>query len=390
MSDASGARSAAGASSPALAPPPGNPRFALFDSARGLAALVVVAAHAVVQTGALYDAEWRALSAPLGFAVPVLFLISGFLLYRPFVRARVVGGRRVSVRRFARRRVLRVVPAYWVAFALLLLWPGLPAVTGDNWWRYFVFGQIYSQETLFGGIGPAWTLCADAAFYAMLPIWAMLAARLSDRISGRNALHAEVAALATLSIASLVLRHFVDAAYATGYPLPNYSLLGTFAPFAAGMAFALVSVEDEAGRPPPRILRTLSGRPGWCWLAAGVVYLWLAAGMGKRLVYLPTDFWYVVIASLLLLPAVFERDGAGFPRRLLATRTLGWVGMIAYGLYLYHRPLMRELHERGVGTDGPLIAGTLELALVSMLVAIAAGAASYYVIELPFLRRKKH
>jgi len=78
-----------------VAPPPGNPRFALFDGLRAIAALAVVVYHVPVVseehhgvytslgTGFAYQ-----ILGHLDWGVTIFFLISGFLLYRPFVAAR--------------------------------------------------------------------------------------------------------------------------------------------------------------------------------------------------------------------------------------------------------------------------------------------------------------
>ena len=86
------ATAAAGAPSPAVAPPPGNPRFALFDSLRAIAVLGVLTFHVFALSGALGRPVLGDAAAVLGSQGPILFfVISGFLLYRPYVAARAAG-----------------------------------------------------------------------------------------------------------------------------------------------------------------------------------------------------------------------------------------------------------------------------------------------------------
>ena len=106
-------------------PPPGNPRFPLFDSLRGLAALAIVLTHVGLGSGANYNAAYGALLARLDIGVTLFFVLSGFLLYRPFVAARIEDRPALRLRDYARRRVLRIVPAYWLALTVLAIWPGL-------------------------------------------------------------------------------------------------------------------------------------------------------------------------------------------------------------------------------------------------------------------------
>ena len=125
----------------ALTPPPGNPRFPLMDSMRAIAAIFVVATHA---SGiSLFNSQnvLGAVTARMNVGVTVFFLISGFLLYRPFVRAAYHGIAPPRVGRFFRRRALRIVPAYWLALTVLAVWPGLVGVHTADWWVYYGFLQ---------------------------------------------------------------------------------------------------------------------------------------------------------------------------------------------------------------------------------------------------------
>src|SRR5438067_1774084 len=103
----------------AVAPPPGNPRFPLLDPLRAVAALCIVVTHTAGWSGFNSAHALGAWTARLDCGVAIFFVLSGFLLYRPFVAARLDGRDGPRVLRYARRRALRILPAYWVALALL-------------------------------------------------------------------------------------------------------------------------------------------------------------------------------------------------------------------------------------------------------------------------------
>ena len=160
----------------AVAPPPRHPRFPLADGVRAVAVLCVVAVHAVTTVGADGSVPGR-LALHLNVGVTIFFLLSGFLLYRPFVAARMEAKAGPRTLAYARRRFLRIVPAYWLALSILIVYPGVGGLWSDAWPVYYGFGQVYSQDTILGGIGPAWTLCTEVVFYAFLPLYAFVLAR---------------------------------------------------------------------------------------------------------------------------------------------------------------------------------------------------------------------
>jgi peptidoglycan/LPS O-acetylase OafA/YrhL len=91
---------------------------------------------------------------------------------------------------------------------------------------------------------------------------------------------------------------------------------------------------------------------------------------------------YVAIAALLLAPAVFGEDAGGWPRRLLANRLLCFLGMVSYGVFLWHQPILRWMT---LADWGKLIPGypVLTLFMLCLSVSILLGWGSYRLIELP-------
>ena len=324
-------------------------RFPLFDSLRAIAALTVVAYHLAFFTG-----HFGKFAAQLNIGVPIFFLVSAFLLYRPFVRARAADEPLPATGRYFQRRFLRIVPAYWVVVLVGGVVLGLSVVDSlGKIITYLTFTQVYDNAVLFGGngIGHTWTLCVEVTFYILLPIWA--------RIRGP---------LLALFLAGVLWNLFV-VDYVNGFAQISWkvaTLPGYLDQFAIGMALAVVSVRKPDLRIPP----------AWvCWLAALIGYIVLCelAPHPGRLIAVGTHELRALIGLALLLPAVYDTERVEPVRRLLGQPWLLWVGTVSYGLYLWHPPIMRKLLDAGMSG--------VPYALVSVALSIGAAAASWYIVE---------
>lgn len=376
---------------PVVAPPPGNPRFPSFDGLRAIAVLSVLVTHTALLSGANELAWYGQYTARLDVGVTIFFLISGFLLYRPFVAAHLDGRDGPRVRDYARRRVLRIVPAYWLALTVLAIYPGLEQMWTGHSWIYYLFLQNYSADWTFGGLQPAWSLAIEAAFYVALPFVAYglrWAGRSRDR-AGRIRL--EVGVIAALGVASFVLRAVTPGSPASQW---HITLPGTFDWFALGMLLAVASAA-LAGR-EPGVVRLLRRWPSSAWLVALALFWFTSTqlGLGGTLFFrvttaqsLAQHLLYGAIAFFLLLPAVFADGARGLPRLVLRNRTLAWLGLVSYGVFLWHHPIALKLTE---ADNHGLFAGFRMLGITgaTTIVAVACAAASYYLLERPILRYK--
>ena len=121
------------ASSPAVEPEldrrSAGTYFPAMDGYRAVAALAVLLAHVALLSGIVRtNTTFGPYLARADVGVSVFFLLSGFLLYRPFVAARLAGRPSGSLGGYVRRRALRIIPAYWFALtivAFVLEGPGL-------------------------------------------------------------------------------------------------------------------------------------------------------------------------------------------------------------------------------------------------------------------------
>lgn len=379
----------------AVAPPPGNPRFPLFDSLRAIAALSIMVTHASLIAGANTAAFYGGITARLDLGVTIFFVISGFLLYRPFVAARLGTRPRLKILGYARRRVLRIVPAYWVALTALAIYPGLVGLYDlDGWWRYYLFLQIYESGMVLGGIVQAWSLAVEASFYAALPIFVLVMNRLARRWSPARGVRIELGVLVGIMVACWVLRTYARSHLT--HSVIGGTLAGTVDGFAIGMALAVISAAAEAGvHILPHVQRFVAERPLACWGIAGVLLLIVSYGLG-----LPRDFAYVSpvmdqvkhlfydgFALMLVLPAAFGDERGGLPRRVLAWAPLAWLGLISYGIFLWHLRLLGWLGEHGAYDWIPGSA-FISLMVAGLGLTVTVAAISYYVVERPLLALK--
>jgi len=382
---------------------PTNPRFPLFDSLRAIAALSVFVIHLPFAYRLATDNPVRPYLLAMNVGVALFFLISGFLLYRPFARARYAGEARPATASYARRRVLRIVPAYWVALPLVVLLlgasgeaaPATEVFSPRGALAYFGFGQVYGSNTLFGGISAAWTLCVEAAFYALLPLWALLMRRIPCA-SPRAFLRSELLALAGLFAIGLiwtsvaVASENVTAAALVDVTLNEpwrYVFPAYLDHFALGMGLAAVSVVVAERAARPSAVRAIDRAPWLPWIVALLAFF-LAANLdalfpGSRAAQLvATHELQAVFAFAVMLPAVFGDPARGMVRRLLASRALLWTGLVSYGLYLWHAAIIQKL--AGWSALGGL--GWVGFSALALSLSLAAAAASFYAVERPAMR----
>ena len=409
-----------------------NPQL---EGLRAVAALAVLVTH--VSLNAMgNEGPFGGLLARLDVGVAVFFVLSGYLLYKPFVRALLRDEPLPSVRRYFRHRLLRIVPLYWVVVVASFLFapavglvmpttgfdPSAVGVTSVPLWtmaRFVTFTQVYWHDSLAGPFPQAWTLATEMAFYLFLPVlvWGIARRNRGDRPRRLRrqwfALGAMVVAAQLYRLAMVLLTHPFDSGVDAG---STYTQLGAWLPnhldmFAAGMAIAVIVVERD-DRGPGRIIGrrfdAIFGRPGAAGVSvlAGLFVLWLA---GYQLGLSRTDLSYgqvgefvrhlayLAIALTLVLPCVFGRSAGGGFRGFLATRPMQFLGRISYGIYLWQILVIGRWVSSPFTPGGPDPARNPGLQFNvpfwttlgwTVAVTIILSTISWYLIERPALRYK--
>ena len=334
--------------------------------------------------------------------VYLFFLISGYLLYRPFVAARFDHAPGPGLRSYARRRALRILPAYWVALTILVVIFDARerhdiSSLGDVI-AYYGFLQIYFKSTVVGGLQQAWSLCTEMSFYVFLPLWALAMRRTRRRVeSADRALKLELAGLAGLYLVGIITRWLVVRDFPPGNVAIDYRL--DWLPmnadlFAIGMGLAVVREWALRRSEPVRAIEVVGRHPGVCWALAAVsywavctrVHLTLGVGADNVHQWMWRQALYAATAFFLLLPAVFGPQDQGLVRRLLRSRVMVAGGLISYGVYLWHEGVL-DVWMRIRGIE-PFAGAFLPMLLVAVVGTVSIATLSYVFVERPALARK--
>lgn len=384
-------------------------RFPGLDGLRALAAFAVLVTHAGDAAPAVVPrAAWNLLgvSLPIGRAiyqlnlgVEVFFVVSAFLVYRPFLASHVLRRDHPEPVRFLWKRACRIFPAYWVALFVIVgvsAMKTLPNAETVLTHTFLVYG--YDPLRWYGGnigLRHSWTLVVEIAFYAFVPLWAWIlrgVARLrapSDpSAAGRRALRIETVGAALLVPVGPATIWWT--AHGHSVPTPLRVLPAYLAAFGAGMLLAAWSVAAELRATPGRMTSFATRLGGWWWVAAAVVFAAFVKivhidplGIMTARQLAAERLTHAVVATLIVLPAVIGAGNGGRLRRFLHWRPLALVGLVSYGFYLWHYFVLDTLQHH-VFTDAGW-GGFVAMVAITAVAATAIGALSWRWIERPFI-----
>lgn len=306
---------------------------------------------------------------PGGFTgVDIFFVISGYLICA--IIADELADHRFSLWRFWERRVRRIVPALatMLVSTSFVAWAILTPEDFAQFAKALVAASVFASNLHFArgtdyfetveGTRPlvhTWTLGVEEQFYLMFPPLLMLLWRWRPQ--------ALQPAIALLALGSFVLALWM----APRWPLGAFYLLPTrMWELLLGAACALLPRTPRAGN------------------------VLAATGLGMIL----AGFWMIgpdtpAPGALFLLPGIgtalvllFGRQGT------MAARILGWrplvlLGLVSFGTYLWHQPVLSFL---AYVHFGPL---PIAVTLAAIATSVVLGALSYRLIEQPVRQRRR-
>ncbi|MET7484431.1 acyltransferase [Streptomyces sp. NPDC005538] len=315
--------------------------------------------------------------------VDVFFTISGFVITRVLVGEYARTGR-IGLWSFYRRRWTRLMPALLVMCAVTaLLSVTLPLPLFRGAWVAAVLaagsvvnlvraGNPGTYADLTAPLSHTWSLGVEEQFYLA---WPLLLLVLLRRASARAVL-VWVAVLCVLPVLWRWVLWDPSAAHRiyNGPDTRADQLL-------VGALLALVLARLRADDPRLALLRRWAGRLSWPALGLLALIAWqipITETSGWNPVWYTVGFLAAALLTACVVAAL-DLCPRWWPTRLLSLSAPAWVGRnLSYGMYLWHYPVIRLLHDLGVPADHLLSAG--------LAATFAAALASYAFVERPLLR----
>ncbi len=319
-------------------------------------------------------------------ASTLFFALSGFLITSLLIRdAGSPGGVRLGS--FWGRRFRRLLPAVLTLIVVVALWSwlfgslaDLAGVEGDGPWAVFYvanwhfiaqsggYWESFTEPSMFDHL---WSLAIEEQFYLVWPLAVVAIWRWSSR-PVRTLVVISGGAIGLSFVAMVLLYDGVE---------PTRVYMGTDTRAASLLVGALAATEPARrvarrvaaalGRRLGLVLALLAGLVAWSWVAIDGA----SSGMLYRGGLLAHSIACAVVISLVV---VADRGWFG---RGLGWRPLAWIGVLSYGLYLWHWPIYVVLSPERTGLDGVTLLG------VRIAVSGAFAYASYRLVEDPVRHR---
>jgi peptidoglycan/LPS O-acetylase OafA/YrhL len=360
-----------------VAPPvvesrPRLPHVRALDGLRGIAVLAVIVYHL---NGNLL---------PGGFlGVSLFFTLSGFLITNLLLGEWEMS-RSVGLKRFWGRRFRRLLPAALLGLAVVVVtawwWADasqLANLRGDvvaalayvaNW-RFVFNGDAYGAG--FQEPSPVlhyWSLAIEEQFYIIVALIAVVLARFAR---SRRAWFVTFGALAALSMLATILLW--------GSSDTNRIYFGSDTRAFELLAGVLLAVAIRFSL-PKKLTKYAARHLVACGAAAAMVLAFFVASTDQAWIY-RGGLWFVALGSVLLIIGALDQ---GPLARGLSWKPLAALGLISYGVYIYHWPIFIFLTSDRTGLDG------LPLAVLRLAITFSLALASYSLLEQPIRKQQFH
>ena len=328
--------------------------------------------------GAQLDISWCFTFGWLG--VPIFFVLSGFLLALPFVRAQldVLNNSNVGIRAYLFRRILRVFPAYYfqliVLIALAYFFQFGEYPHGAASWFAHLTMTFFSPPYFIAGINGAWwTLPIEFGFYLLLPMLAVL-------LKPQRWILLLMFCLGTM----LSYRYVIYLVY-SGTDVPLYTrvslLPGVMDSFGLGMlaAYCVQHIRVKGGFEVfAANAATFAMFFGYGISMLLMYQFWMHYWSGGWMSYAFTPLFSAAIAC-----GVFgAARGSSWAKWVFGNKVMRFFGDISYSLYLWHLPLVGalklfpQLQEIGAGRH------TISFAICTVVLTVVSWL-SWRFVELP-------
>lgn len=365
-----------------------------LDTMRAVGSIAVVATHTSFWSGVVGSGLWGAATQRFEVGVAIFFVLSGFLLGRPYLQTLHSEGEHDRTGRYFWKRLLRIFPVYAVCVtgAFLLIAENRELGFGRFLQNFFLV-DLYFADRLPQGLTQMWSLTTEVAFYLILPLLMAFVVRVLCRRVWRP--RRIIAFFVFLYAVNIVATASSSGTIANLEGWVGRSLIGHIGWFALGLILAVLTLDDTEEDPlrTTRLITQIARDRATCWIAAITLFVLAAtplAGSPFLVSITATEavtrnVLYGAIAFLLIIPCVLG-DPDTRAARTVAHPFLRHLGHISYSLFCCHVAIIYLLAPR-MGFD--LFQGRpFALFFLILGISLVVSEVLYRVVELPFLRLK--
>jgi len=371
-----------------------RPEFPVLDTLRAVGALAVLTTHTTFQTGEYgrFGVVGTLLSR-LDVGVAIFFVLSGFLLSRPYLARATAGREHPPTGRYYWKRFLRIYPVYAVTVVIALgLIDENRGVGVLEWVRSLLLLDIYTESRLPQGLTQMWSLAVEAMFYLVLPLLMLAALGRGRGVSVRR-VSGVLVALVAVSVWWVLSLAGVVAEASAGVPMTWLPAYLTW--FAVGIGLALAHVLHQAHREnAPLLVRhliTVAAMPGVCWaLVVGLLLVAATPLAGPSFLFVSTPvealtkhLLYAAIGGLVVLTGIFTARGSHYVR-IMSVPALRHLGVISYSTFCIHLPVLHLV--MSVTGYGLFQGHGLQIWALTLVVSLGASEVLYRFVEKPGMR----
>jgi len=362
-----------------------------LDGLRAIAALAVFFVHFQQFTGIgvsflFIDFERWMINGNTGVAL--FFVLSGFLLSMPFWHS-FKSNQFPNIKQYFVNRAARIIPLYYLCLFALLAIKGFQGsdVNFNNIISHFFFLHNLKDYQVMSLNPPFWTLAVEFQFYLLLPLLFVLLLKLGLR-------KAQVLCFLLIPIIYLSYRYFmgqmalnndwpisvpliwpfgVSVESATGQSL-TYSLFAHLPHFLIGM-FAASFYKQNTAKWAEVVF----------WISVGLVFAILTTELDD-LLQLDFGRYNFPFVPVLLGLIVFTTPQAKWARHFLELRVLKWLGVISYGVYLFHYPIQKATLKAFEAINIDMSQQVLLYLFITLLATLLVSHITYKLVERPVMK----
>lgn len=346
-------------------------RINSFDGLRGFALILILFFH-----------TFQPYTHGGFIGVDIFFVLSGFLITTLLIKEHNKE-QSINLKYFYMRRFLRLAPALIIMVSIFYIYSQyfLPepqkseSFTASLSSLFYIanIAQAYNWYPM-GHLLPTWSLSIEEQFYF---VWPILFIILFSCLKTKKHI---AFSLIALIIASWINRAVmamdpsisIDRLYFGSDTHSDGLLIGS-------LSAILISMYENSSS---KLLTMIKAKTTHiCHLALSFYAIsFLLLGKEIKSLYI----WYfplLIIISAILISSLYLQKN-DFKNTLFTNKQLIWLGSISYGVYLWHWLIYRIINELGITG--------FQTGIYGSVIAILIASVSFYFIEKPILKLKKH